>query len=87
MSGQSALSPMVFGSRELWAEISEVQAELETTSVWSQRNFAFVCPKSTRQVTWSRKVGRTSGLGPKVAPWGWVPACHEGSNWKPFLVF
>jgi len=44
--------------------------QLETGSVWTQRNFAFVCPESTRQVAWSKKVGLTSGLRPEVDPQG-----------------
>jgi len=45
-----------------------------------------VCPESTRQVTWNRKVGLTSGLGPVVAPH--VLALCEGTNQKvlPLLL-
>jgi len=48
-----------------------------------------LCPESTRQVTWSRKVGLTSGLRTKVTPQDWVSALHEDSNQKglPLLLW
>jgi len=49
---------------------------------WSSGVPVGVCPESTRQVTWSGKVGLTSGFRPGVPSQSWVSALHEGSNQK-----
>lgn len=57
----------VIGSDQFWAE-----PQTRNDLLWSTS--AFVCPESTRQVNWSRKVGLTSALMSVWAPGGWLSA-------------
>jgi len=41
-----------------------------------------VCPEYTRQATWGRNIGLTSGLGPEITPWSWVSSLCAGRNQK-----
>jgi len=65
--GSELSLPMVLGAVSCGPGSVRVGLQLKTRSVWFQRDFASVCPETTRQVAWSRKVGLTCGPAAQVS--------------------